>query len=185
MAATDTVRAARRGVDRLLHPRTLAAAGDDLRRARILVGVLAVFIVGAPFATANLLLGARPHLAIAPLSVLATSLVLLLLLRRGAPAAPLGLGLSAVVTAVISAAAFQLGGLASPALLALDSCGRLQLVGASRHARTSAVLASHGASCGLWWGRRVDRDDDHHREFDDWEHDHQHEPERRNDDRPG
>ena len=120
MAATDTVRAARRGVDRLLHPRTLAAAGDDLRRARILVGVLAVFIVGAPFATANLLLGARPHLAIAPLSVLATSLVLLLLLRRGAPAAPLGLGLSAVVTAVISAAAFQLGGLASPALLALQ-----------------------------------------------------------------
>ena len=108
------------GLDRLVHPDTRAAGGDALRRARILLGVLGVFAVVCPIAAINLARGASPALAFAPLSVWVVALALLVAVRRGAPAGPLGILLTALVTVVISGAASQLGGLASPALLALQ-----------------------------------------------------------------
>ena len=108
------------GLDRLLHPRTLGVGGDALRRARILAGVLCIFAVVPPFAAANLALSDDPSRVVIPLFVWTTALSLLLALRRGRSAAKLGLIFVGVVSAAISVAALGFGGLASPALFALQ-----------------------------------------------------------------
>ncbi|MBL9103195.1 MAG: response regulator [Myxococcales bacterium] len=120
MAAGSSGPAAPTGLDRLIHPRTRADGGDGLRRARILLGVLCVFVVVCPIAALNLARGPAPRLALAPLCVWLTALALLVAVRRGAPAARLGVVFTGLVAVVVSGAAFRLGGLVSPALLALQ-----------------------------------------------------------------
>ena len=108
------------GLDRFVHPQILETGGDPLRRARVLIGILIALALISPIAIINHVANGKLPLVLAPVTLLVSVAGLLFAVRRGVSATPLGILLCGIATAVITIAGSKMGGLASPALLALQ-----------------------------------------------------------------
>lgn len=107
------------GLDRFVHPRTLEAGGEALRRSRTAVGILLFFIVALPISITSLLLDDRPAVAGGSIALWALSVGLLLATRRGFSVARAGYLLSGVLVPVAGSTAWTQGGLDTPPVLGL------------------------------------------------------------------
>ncbi len=106
-------------LDWFVHPTTLAAGGDRLRRTRILVVALLPFIVLALLPAVSLALREDLRHAAIPFTLWIINLLLLVATRRGQAIVHLGYAHAGLMLASLTFGAHQFGGLHSPPVTAM------------------------------------------------------------------